>query len=301
VTPRAYYIGHGGLSVQQILHDEQVRLAIQEWLDQADAEGKLSTCSARQIASALKEHLEKRALAVGHVDRGLPAKPWAPLSLYVLMPGVLAIAVVLGLVSRLAYEPSDDETDEKNPPRLLSDQDPAVDALVDAEDLQLQNGLTHVVPMKPGAFRQAVLRVALWFVEQARLKVCFEGRLGGITSIHFARWSLLKDGTLVFFSNYDGSWESYLGDFIDKAHIFLTAIWTNTKWFPKTSFLVFKGASNERAFKSWARTFQRANQIWYSAYSHLTVANVLKNAKVRELAGGPLFDEQEAREWLALL
>jgi hypothetical protein len=301
VTPRAFYIGHGGLSVGQILHDEQVRVAIQEWLDQTDAAGELSGCTPCRIASGLKEHLENRGLAVGPVDRGLPAKPWAPLSLYVLMPGVIAIGVVLALVSRFAYEPRDDQADEKSPPPLLRDQDPTVDALVGAEDLQPQNGLTHVVPVKPGTFRQAVLRFALWFVEQARLRVCYEGHLGGISSIHFARWSLLKDGTLVFFSNYDGSWESYLGDFIDKAHIFLTAIWTNTKWFPKTSFLVLQGASNERAFKSWARTFQRPNQIWYSAYSHLTVANILKNAKVRELAGRPMIDEQEACEWLALL
>jgi hypothetical protein len=301
IEPLAYYIGHGGLSVRQILHDERVRLAIQERLDQADAAGGLSSWGARQIAEALKDHLETKGLAVGPVDRGLPAKPWAQLSLYAIMPGVLAVAAVSAVVARLAYEPADERADEANPPELLSDQDPTVDALVDAEDLHPQNGLTHVVPLKPGIFRQAVVRFALWFVEQARLKVAYEGNLGGIPSIHFARWSLLKDGTLVFFSNYDGSWEAYLGDFIDKAHIYLTAIWTNTKWFPRTSFLVLDGASNERSFKGWARTFQRPNQIWYSAYSNLSVTNVLRNAKIRELAGGPMKDDEEARKWLALL
>jgi hypothetical protein len=301
IEPRAYYIGHGGLSVRQILHDERVRCAIQERLDQADASGSLSSLGAKRIAEVLKDHLVAKGLTVGPVDRGLPAKPWAQLSLYAIMPGVLAGAIVSALVARLAYEPADERAEQADPPRLLSDQDPTVDALVDAEDLHPQNGLTHVVPLKPGAFRQAVLRFALWFVEQARLKVCYEGNLGGIPSIHFARWSLLEDGTLVFFSNYDGSWEAYLGDFIDKAHIFLTAIWTNTRWFPKTSFLVFQGASNERSFKSWARTFQRPNQIWYSAYSNLSVTNVLRNAKIRELAGGPMKDDEEARTWLALL
>jgi hypothetical protein len=301
IVPSAYYIGHGGLSVRQILHDERVRLAIQERLDQADAAGTLSSWGPRRIAEALKGHLEAKGLAVGRVDRGLPAKPWAQLSLYAMVPGIVVVAGVSAVVARLAYEPADERAEDASPPQLLGDQDPSVDALVDAEDLHPQNGLTHVVPLKPGVFRRAVLRFALWFVEQARLKVCYEGNLGGIPSIHFARWSLLKDGTLVFFSNYDGSWEAYLGDFVDKAHIFLSAIWTNTKWFPKTSFLVLKGASNERSFKRWARTFQRPNQIWYSAYSNLSVTNVLRNAKIRELAGGPMKDDEEARKWLALL
>jgi hypothetical protein len=112
---------------------------------------------------------------------------------------------------------------------------------------------------------------------------------------------LLDDGTLVFFSNYDGSWESYLGDFVDKAHVFLTAIWTNTKWFPKTHALILGGASAEATFKQWTRTFQVRNPIWYSAYGHLTVTNVLDNAKIREFAGGALASDDEARAWLALL
>jgi hypothetical protein len=218
-----------------------------------------------------------------------------------MIPAIAAVGLVFAAIARVFYEPADDREDAKSPPQLVSDQDPAENALEEAEDLQPQNGLTHVVPLKPGSFRLAAVRFVLWFVEQAAEKVCYEGTLGGIATIHFARWSLLTDDTLVFFSNYDGSWESYLGDFIDKAHIFLTAIWTNTKWFPETSFLVIGGASNEAPFKQWTRTFQRRNQIWYSAYGNLTVTNVLNNAKIRELASGPMNDDAEALRWLALL
>jgi hypothetical protein len=301
VEPRAYYIAHGGLSVRQILHDDRVRTSLEAWLDAADAAGTLNAMGPRALANALKAHLKDQKLEVGPVDRGLPKGPWAKLSLYVMMPAIAAVALVFAVIARLVYEPADEREEAKSPPELVSDQDPAEDALEEAEDLQPQNGLTHVVPLKPGLFRLTAVRFALWFVEQAAKRVCYEGTLGGIATIHFARWSLLTNDTLVFFSNYDGSWESYLGDFIDKAHIFLTAIWTNTKWFPKTSFLVLGGASNEAPFKQWTRTFQRRNEIWYSAYGNLTVTNVLNSAKIRELAGGPLNDDAEALEWLALL
>src|SRR5690606_32285748 len=124
-------------------------------------------------------------------------------------------------------------------------------------------------------FRKTTMRLVLWFLEHARKKVAYEGRLGGISSIHFARWVFLDDDTVLFFSNYDGSWEAYLGDFVDKAHHYLSAVWSNTRWFPPTRALVFGGAAQEATFKQWTRTFQVENQIWYSAYPHLTVADVL--------------------------
>jgi hypothetical protein len=126
------------------------------------------------------------------------------------------------------------------------------------------------------------------------------GRLGGIQTIHFARWVALPDRRLLFFSNYDGSWEAYLGDFIDKASMGLTMIWSNTLWYPKTRLLMFKGATNEGAFKAWTRAYQVPTQVWYSAYPTLSVGDVLRNAELRELLGGPLTPHTSAR-LLALL
>ena len=177
------------------------------------------------------------------------------------------------------------------------------------EDRQSQNGLTVVVPVKPwlfgksvggkpGLFRLTALRLALSAVEQAHRRLYYKGTLGGIPSIHFARWALLDDGTLLFLSDYDGSWDNYLSDFIDKSHWFLTAIWTNTRWFPDTHALLLKGATAELRFKQWARTFQVPNQIWYSAYKELSVRNVLDNANVRTLAGGPLQTPEDIHQFL---
>lgn len=302
VPPVTYYISHGGLSRDQILHDRRVRQTIEDWLDAQDAAGELEKLSPRDVAVRLQKHLSKLGLSVGPVDRGLPKQPWAAIPLFVLvLPFVLVVELILAAAALLVYEPADRREAETSPPIIKSDNDPYVNALIDAEDRHPQNGLTHVVPLKSGAFRLAALKVALYFVEQARRRLYFTGTLGGIASIHFARWSLLDDGTLVFFSNYDGSWESYLGDFVDKAHWFLTAIWTNAKWFPPTTALAFRGATQEAAFKQWARTFQVRNQIWYSAYPDVSVQNVLDNARIREMAARPMRTTRRARRWLELL
>jgi hypothetical protein len=295
----AFYLGHAGLSVAQILHDEKVRNALEEWLDDADARGALASMSPRDLRKALQQHLQARALDVGPVDRGLPPKPWAPLSLYAMVPGLLVVAAVTAIIARF-HELSDDAEDAANPPKLITETEEDLLEMLAHEDASAQNAMTHVVPIKPGLFRGAALRITLWVVDQVRRRLCFEGNLHGISSIHFARWVIHDGDTLVFFTNYDGSWEAYLGDFIDKAHIYLTAVWTNTRWFPRTRFLVFDGASQAVTFKRWARTFQRVNPIWYSAYPDVTVENVLRNAQIRAGASGDVSDD-ETKRWLALL
>jgi hypothetical protein len=297
----AFYVGHGGLPVAWIRNDDAVRAALEAKLDELDAGGHLASMSPRSVVDALRSHLATTGLKIGPFDRGLPKQPSAERSLYAMVVPMVAVAAVAAVVAGIGYEPRDAWREKKDPPKLLSDHDPGVSALIDAEDLASQNGLTHVVALKAGAFRRATARFVLWVVEQVHRKALFRGDLSGIASIHFARWVLLGDGTLVFFSNYDGSWEAYLGDFVDKAHIFLTAIWTNTKWFPKTRFLIFGGASAESTFKQWTRTFQVRNPIWYSAYDHLTVTNVLNNAEIRERAGGSFERDDDVRAWLALL
>jgi hypothetical protein len=162
------------------------------------------------------------------------------------------------------------------------------------EDRVEQNGLTHLVALKPGWYRLFTLKLVLYLLP------ALVGRLGGVRATHFARWVALRDRRLLFFSNYDGSWEAYLGELIDKASRGLTMIWTNTIWYPKTRFLLFKGARDEAAFKAWARAHQVPTQVWFSAYPGLSVGDVLDNARLRELLGADL-SEATAAELLGLL
>ena len=168
------------------------------------------------------------------------------------------------------------------------------------EDGSPQNALTHLVSPKPGQLRAFLLRFVLWGVDQLGKYVYQHGSLGAIPTIHFARWVILNDGRLLFFSNYDGSWESYLGDFVDKANEGLTGVWSNTHEFPPTTLLVFGGARQEERFKVWTRRNQLVTQVWYSAYPDLSVRNVHAAARLRELSV-PTHRRARAREWLALL
>ena len=87
---------------------------------------------------------------------------------------------------------------------------------------------------------------------------------------------------LFFSSNYDGSLESYMNDFIDKAAWGLNAIFSNGDGFPRTSFLFCGGITDEKAYKRFLPTRQVQSRVWYSAYPHLTTKNIANNAAIRK-------------------
>jgi hypothetical protein len=293
-----FYLGHPGLSVTQIQNDRDVRLQLEALLDEDSEDLGLDGETAISVRQRLLDRLAGAGLVTGPIDRGLPVQPLSTVVFYLLVLFVVVPAAILLVSFALLVEAHERRTERAR--ELVAEDDPKLDPINRREDAITQNGLTHHVPMRPGFVRSRVLRIVLWFLENARRRIAYEGTLGGISSIHFARWVLLDDDTVLFFSNYDGSWEAYLGDFVDKAHVYLTAVWSNTKWFPDTHALIIGGASKESSFKRWTRTFQVENRIWYSAYKTLTVNDVLRNALVREGASGQMTEDQ-ARAWLARL
>ena len=298
VLASTFYLGHPGLTVPQIHNDRDLRLRLEELLDDEGDPLYVAGESAVDVRARLLGRLQGTEFSTGPIDRGLPVQPFATIAFWTLVVLVVLPLVIVIVPLALLVEWNERRTE---PPRELTPEgDPRLDPINKREDAITQNGLTHHVALRPGLYRRTVFRIVLWFLETTRQLISYEGQLNGIGSIHFARWVLLDDDSVLFFSNYDGSWEAYLGDFVDKAHIYLTAVWSNTKWFPDTTGLVFAGAAKENAFKQWTRTFQVENRIWYSAYKTLTVSQVLKNATVREGASGDM-TEKEARDWLALL
>jgi deferrochelatase/peroxidase EfeB len=173
--------------------------------------------------------------------------------------------------------------------------------IVADENKAIQNHMTGVSIMKPGRLRRFTLRLAFWVIGALAGRQFRPGYLADIGTIHFARWVLLP-GTdkLLFFSNYGGSWESYLEDFITKAHDGLTAVWSNTLGFPKARNLFFDGATDGDRFKRWARRQHRPTAFWYSAYPNLSTDRIRSNAALRQgLVCAAT--EDEAQAWLSLL
>ena len=182
-----------------------------------------------------------------------------------------------------------------------------LDAIEQAEDRPglATNHLASLVDLKPGIARHTLLRAILLAIDVAGRTVFTKGELGGIPSIHFAHWSIVDDGQrLLFVSNFDGSWESYLDDFIEKAASGLTAVWSNTRNFPRCRWLGIPdnggGARQGKAFKRIARNSQSPTTIHFAAYPALTVSNIQRNTALRLGLAGER-DEEQAQAWLSKL
>ena len=296
----AFYIAHGGLSVPVVHGDAAIKRAVEDRLRELSRGAQVVAQEPLQLARELQRTARGVAanagLTLGHVERGLRENPAGVLARAFARPFGVLLAFLLSPFYELR-----DELVRKRQPSFAT---PALKAKRDGigleEDRVDQNGLTHMVAIKPGWYRPFALKMMVYLVTALADAGALVGRLGGIQTIHFARWVALPDRRLLFFSNYDGSWEAYLGDFIDKASMGLTMIWTNTVWYPKTRLLLFKGAKDEEAFKTWTRACQVPTQVWYSAYPTLSVNDVLQNAKLRTLLGSEL-DAASSAQLLALL
>jgi hypothetical protein len=309
VETAAFFVGARWRKVGQIRREAALHTVIEAALDAQPASAATSPeaiyAALRAAVAAdpgLRWALEpppapSTAWSIGH---------WASLAgIGTAVLGSLPLAVPLGLggLGLLRRAERDDERDGADAPdgddvgtelRRLA-------TLTEVEDFQTQNQMTLVSNVKPGRLRALSLQAV---VAYARFRTAFQdthGTLVGIPSIHFAHWALIDGGRrLLFVSNYDGTWESYLGDFIDRAAGGLTAIWSNTVGFPPARFLFGGGARDEQRFKAWVRTQQIPSDVWYAAYPGLSVQNVNDATAIRAgLSATPTGDALTA--WLQRL
>jgi hypothetical protein len=127
------------------------------------------------------------------------------------------------------------------------------------------------------------------------------GRLARVTTIHFARWVFLDGGRRVIFaSNYDGSLESYMDDFINKVAFGLNVVFSNGIGYPRTNWLILDGAKDEQTFKEFLRRHQLPTQVWYNACPGLTALDRKRNALIRDGLERADMSDSEVQEWLQL-
>ncbi len=171
-----------------------------------------------------------------------------------------------------------------------------------AEDQIAQNHMASLVLIKPGVLRAVLLRAGLRGLGLLLRVLATDGYLGSMRTIHFAQWSIVGNGSrLLFFSNFDGSWESYLDDFIEKAHGGLSLAWGSCVGFPPCRFLVLGGASHGRQFKAWARRSMAPASFWFSAYPADTVNQVERRTACANGLRQTTLTEQEAAAWIRTL
>jgi hypothetical protein len=218
---------------------------------------------------------------------GLLLIPVLPLLLIPALPAALVFFAILR-----HYEKSEVEIECKPSPGHDR-------ALTELEDHDVTNQFTVVGSVKPSAFRRVLLTVILWFINYGARHVYNRGFLARIRTIHFARWVFI-DGKrrVLFVSNYDGSRQAYMDDFINKAGWGLNLAFGSGLGYPRTNWLIKNGAKNELRFKDTNRRHQMPTQVWYKAYPGLTAFDLTRNTRVREGVERRHMTDEEVRAWL---
>ncbi len=171
--------------------------------------------------------------------------------------------------------------------------------MIRREDWITQNHMGSIVLIKPGVLRMIIVRTGHFALHLLLRAIAKSGYLGSMRTVHFAHWAFLNNRSrLLFFSNFDHSWDSYLDDFIEKAHVGLTLAWGCGVGFPQTSYLINDGASHGRQFKAWALASRTVSRFWYSAYPDLTVDQVERNYRIALKLRKTKLGDKEAATWM---
>ena len=300
----ASYVNWRGRTVRRIREDAALHDALQSHIERAASElrhvppagvhAKLRELVNLDMAASRLTLSPEEPTPFGWRIRNVLHLLGVPLMLLLLSPLLLVAAIVFAFRLRQL---------EKTDPELCARHDPALGAeLALIEDHDVSNQFSAMGSLKPGFVRLWTTRFVLLAIDYAARHVYTRGRLARVRTIHFARWTFL-DGTkrILFASNYDGSLESYMDDFINRVGFGLNVVFSNGIGYPRTRWLILDGCGDERKFKEYLRRHQMPTQVWYKAYPGLTAADLERHVRIREGLESATLTEREARDWVALL
>jgi hypothetical protein len=301
--PATAYVNWIGRTMQQVREEEAVRLAVREWLDADNSRLKLPP---RQLQNELRRYISSEQSAGRLTLTRDAATPllWSvrnvahllgvPLLLLLLTPFILLYAPFFIFQLRRR-----ERTDQEIAPRPTMAHAEQLAAL---EDQDVTNQFSAFGSLKPGLFRRWLLSYILWIINYTTRHIFNRGRLARVTTIHFARWVFLDDKKRLFFaSNYDGSLDSYMDDFIDKVAFGLNVVFSNGVGYPRTNWLVLDGAKDEQKFKYFIRRHELATEVWYNGHPGLTALNLQRNTLIRQGLENPAMSDSQLEEWAQLL
>lgn len=164
------------------------------------------------------------------------------------------------------------------------------------EDQMAQNQFLTLHAIHPGflGINALILKFLLYLAAGRARKA--KGNLSGISTIHSLRWVIIPKGILsrahvpylLFESNYNGSWDSYVDDFVQYAYHRMNLIWG------KCTNYRSRGAQDTEWFKQHIRNYLFPAQAYYSAYPDLSVHNIITSLRVAEVLKINLSDPQQA-------
>jgi hypothetical protein len=301
--PATIYVNRIGRTLKQVNEENALYNSIESYLG-ANAPA-IAGADPQRIRSGILEFVnsELRAGRLTLTPRETTPPGWqlrnlahclgVPIILLLLSPFLLVSLPFLIYQLRLR---------EKSDPEIAPRPDSAEGRrLANLEDYDVTNQYNAFGTVKPGLLRRWALTFLLWVVNYATRHIYNRSHLTRITTIHFARWVFLADKTKVFFaSNYDGSDESYMDDFINKLGWGLNLVFGNGVGYPRTNWILCEGTYNEQKFKYFNRRHQQPTEVWYKAYPGLTTFDLARNELVRAGVQKPAMNDAETRDWLSL-
>jgi hypothetical protein len=307
IRTSAFYNGAPGRSVSQIHQEDALHQHIWKFLKNKKWD---EGTPAVEIHRAIRQEIDSRPEFEWTKEKaGVQGIKWLSLIAY----GVLFIVMLPLIIGWLIYLFIFHELWDKKVTLAQSElDDTKINELKKVEDLFPQNQFTQVAVLKPGFARRLNFRIWMFRTRVLAGDIFVKGKLLNIPTIHFARWVLIdKNRHVLFFSNFDGNWEQYLGDFIDQSGWGLTAIFSNTVKFPRTNlmgvlgiipgmpltfpgtkFVLTGGAYDEEHFLAWSRSTQLPTQVWYCPYRHLSRKHINNNTIIRNQLRKDLTEEQ---------
>jgi hypothetical protein len=302
--PSTMYNNWVGRSMQQIREEKSLSEVLQDHFFRNGSQFQKS--SPEEVRRAAREFVRQE---VGSRRLKLTPLQKAPLTWrlrnllhLILVPLVLLIfspLILLYLPIFVIQLRRREKRDPEIAPRPAADY---VERLARIEDHDVTNQFTAMGSLKPGLFRRWTLVALLWLVQYTTRHIYTRGHLARVPSIHFARWVFIDNKKrLVFCSNYDGSLESYMDDFINKVAFGLNVVFSNGIGYPQTNWLFFQGAKDEQKFKYFIRRHELPTEVWYNGHSGLTNFDLLRNARIRSGLEQQSMTNGEAGQWLELL
>lgn len=298
-----FYACRRGRTVRQVREEHALWRALAA---RVPRDAVLSAAAAQQLRHELVEYVaaEQRAGRLPLTPpAATPSRWWIANALHLIgvpLLGLLALPFLILLAPLLIvllrrHERSDPEVCPPLEPDALL-------AMQRLEDHDPTNQFTAIGPVKPGIFRRWLLTILLLAADYACRHLFNRGHLTRIQTIHFARWVFLDDKSRVAFaSNYDGSHEAYMDDFINKVGWGLNILFSNGVGWPRTNWLVKGGARHEQLFKRYQRRHQVPTQVWYMAYAGLTLSDLERAQHIRQGVERSQLSDAQALAWLRLL
>ncbi|MBV8867039.1 MAG: hypothetical protein JO210_16705 [Acidobacteriaceae bacterium] len=304
VSPAAMYVNWIGRTVLQVREEAALRQSMEKFIQANSA--SLRAMQPREIHRTLNNFVtgEQQSGRITLSPAETTPLGWrirnflhligVPLILLICLPFLLVYLPFFAIQLRRR---------ERSDPEIAPRIDPVhADLLATLEDHDVTNQFSALGSLKPGLFRRCTMRFLLWIVNYGARHVFNRGRLARVTTIHFARWVFLDGKKRVLFaSNYDGSLESYMDDFINKVAFGLNLVFSNGIGYPRTRWLILDGAKDEQKFKYFLRRHELPTEVWYNAHPGLTALDKKRNSMIREGLERSSMTDTEIQEWLRLL